>query len=225
MELRLQIARSTRDVDLTLRGRASLVIEDPKERNHAVRELLEDDAAADLGDFFVYVIGEAVMDLNVPVYGGARFPVEARIDGRRFVNFHIDIAVGDVLVEPLDRLSGRDWLLPALLDHSFRRSPPNSSSPRNCTLTRCRVRIRTRAYGIYWTCFFSSKPASSQGHERNRRSWRRSRKGKPILFRKNLPRHQQPGRNPLPFWPRSAQFPTALSRPLRKSACSWIRSR
>ena len=110
MELRLQIARSTRDVDLTLRGRASLVIEDPKERNHAVRELLEDDAAADLGDFFVYVIGEAVMDLNVPVYGGARFPVEARIDGRRFVNLHIDIAVGDVLVEPLDLLPGRDWL-------------------------------------------------------------------------------------------------------------------
>ena len=75
MELRLQIARSTRDVDLTLRGRASLVIEDPKERNHAVRELLEDDAATDLGDFFVYVIGEAMMDLNVPVHGGARFPV------------------------------------------------------------------------------------------------------------------------------------------------------
>lgn len=110
MELRLQIARSTRDVDLTLRGRPSLATEDPKERNQAVRDLLEDDASTDLGDFFVYVIGEAMMDLNVPVYGGARFPVEARIDGRRFVNFHIDIAVGDVLVEPLDRLPGRDWL-------------------------------------------------------------------------------------------------------------------
>jgi hypothetical protein len=110
MELRLQMARSTRDVDLTLRGKASLVIENRKERNQAVRELLEDDASTDLGDFFVYVIGEAMMDLNVPAYGGARFPVEARIDGRRFVNFHIDIAVGDVLVEPLDRLPGRGWL-------------------------------------------------------------------------------------------------------------------
>ena len=110
MELRLRVARSTRDVDLTLRGRASLIREDLKDRNQAVRELLQNSASTDLGDFFAYVIGEAMMDLNVPVYGGARFPVEARVDGRRFVNFHVDIAVGDVLVEPLDRLHGRDWL-------------------------------------------------------------------------------------------------------------------
>jgi predicted transcriptional regulator of viral defense system len=110
MELRLQVARSTRDVDLTLRGRAALITEDPKDSNQAVRELLEASASTDLSDFFVYVIGEAMMDLNVPAYGGARFPVEARVDGRRFVNFHIDIAIGDVLVEPLDRLYGHDWL-------------------------------------------------------------------------------------------------------------------
>src|SRR5690348_11439270 len=57
MELRLQTARSTRDIDLTLRGRPSLTVEDPNERNAAIRELLQEYASTNLGDFFVYVIG------------------------------------------------------------------------------------------------------------------------------------------------------------------------
>ena len=32
------------------------------------------------------------------------------MDGRPFANFHVDIAVGDVLIEPLEDMEGRDWL-------------------------------------------------------------------------------------------------------------------
>jgi hypothetical protein len=171
MELRLQMARSTRDVDLTLRGKASLVIENRKERNQAVRELLEDDASRDLDDFFVYVIGEAMMDLNVPAYGGARFPVEARIDGRRFVNFHIDIAVGDVLVEPLDRLPGRGWLdFAGIAPTLIQAISSEQQFAEKLLPTRCPVRMPIRACGTCWTCCFSSKPVSFQGPERRRQS-------------------------------------------------------
>jgi len=30
--------------------------------------------------------------------------------GRPFANFHVDIAVGDILMEPLDEMEGKDWL-------------------------------------------------------------------------------------------------------------------
>jgi hypothetical protein len=82
----------------------------PKERNRAILELLQEYAAAEIADFFAYIIGESVMDLDSPIYGGARFPVEARVDGRRFASFHLDVAAGDVLIEPLESLTCRDWL-------------------------------------------------------------------------------------------------------------------
>jgi hypothetical protein len=43
-------------------------------------------------------------------YGGARFPVEARLDGRIFVGFHLDVGIGDAVMEPLEVIEGRDWL-------------------------------------------------------------------------------------------------------------------
>jgi len=44
-----------------------------------------------------------------PPYGGARFPVEAQMAGRRFAQFHLDVSSGDVLREPYEVLEGRDW--------------------------------------------------------------------------------------------------------------------
>ena len=72
--------------------------------------MLQEYATIDLVDYFDYIIGEAMMDVDSPGYGGARFPVEARIDSRRFVTFHIDVAVGDVFIEPLENMKCRDWL-------------------------------------------------------------------------------------------------------------------
>lgn len=54
---------------------------------------------------------EPVMpDLDAAPYGGARFPIEARMDGRIFVEFHINIAAGEVVMRPVDTTKGRDWL-------------------------------------------------------------------------------------------------------------------
>jgi hypothetical protein len=38
------------------------------------------------------------------------FPVEARLDGRVFVGFHLDVGIGDAVMEPLEVIEGRDWL-------------------------------------------------------------------------------------------------------------------
>lgn len=107
MELRLAKARATRDIDLTVRmpSRAGRV-----GTNAALLAMLQAAAATDLGDFFAFHIGERVLDLDAAPYGGARFPVEARMDGRPFSRFHLDAGVGDATLEPRDALRGRDWL-------------------------------------------------------------------------------------------------------------------
>jgi hypothetical protein len=107
MELRLAIARATRDIDLTL---IQIIAGDEKDRIDRILEMLQAAAAIDLGDAFAFLIGEHVVDLDAAPYGGGRFPVEARMDGRVFARFHLDVGVGDVVIEPLENIQGRDWL-------------------------------------------------------------------------------------------------------------------
>jgi hypothetical protein len=110
MELRIKAARATKDIDLTMHHEFFVPSNRPKERNQAVLQLLQKHAQADLSDYFAYNIGQAMMDLTAPIYGGARFPVEVRMDGRIFAKFHVDVALGDPLLEPLEAIQGRDWL-------------------------------------------------------------------------------------------------------------------
>jgi hypothetical protein len=56
------------------------------------------------------LIGQPIMDLDAAPYGGARYPVQARMDGRVFAKFHVDVGIGDVLLEPAESVAGRDWL-------------------------------------------------------------------------------------------------------------------
>src|ERR1035437_717024 len=63
-----------------------------------------------LGDWFEFVIGPPVMDLTAAPYGGARYPVEARMDERIFARFHLDAGIGDVVMQPLETIVCRDWL-------------------------------------------------------------------------------------------------------------------
>jgi hypothetical protein len=102
MELRIQGARTTKDIDLTFRGRA--------EEAPDLLERLQSAALQDLGDGFDFRVGEASMDLERAPYGGARYPVEARVDGRTFAKFHLDAGVGDAVEEPLELLQPREWL-------------------------------------------------------------------------------------------------------------------
>ncbi len=109
MELRLTTARATRDIDLALK-RIPLPSVDWDANVANVLEMLRESGQLDLHDFFTFVFGNAIQDLDAAPYGGARFPVDARLAGRTFVKFHLDVSAGDVLREPYDSLPGRDWL-------------------------------------------------------------------------------------------------------------------
>ena len=109
MELRLKTARTTRDIDLALR-RLPLASADWDANVSDVLESLRDAGNLDLHDFFIFIFGNATQDLDAAPYGGGRFPVDARLAGRTFAKFHLDVSTGDVLGEPYETLSGRDWL-------------------------------------------------------------------------------------------------------------------
>jgi predicted nucleotidyltransferase component of viral defense system len=109
MELRMVNSRATRDIDLTLKKKLAGSLGDA-EQNNVILELLREKYDADLSDFFVFRIETASLDLTNAPYGGGRFPVIARMDGRTFAKFHLDVGLGDVVLEPLDVISGRDWL-------------------------------------------------------------------------------------------------------------------
>ena len=107
LELRFKAARSTVDIDLTVQRVAASAGGD---ENQVVRQMLQSAAAVALGDWFEFTIGPPVMDLTAAPYGGARYPVEARMDERIFARFHLDAGVGDVVMRPLETIVCRDWL-------------------------------------------------------------------------------------------------------------------
>ena len=112
MELRLEESRTTRDIDLTTR---CPILGDGRLPERILR-LLQGAVATDLNDFFVFSIGQPTKDLAGAPYGGARYPVEARMAGRTFARFHLDVASGDPVLEPVEQVRGRDWLAFANLD-------------------------------------------------------------------------------------------------------------
>jgi predicted nucleotidyltransferase component of viral defense system len=109
MELRIHSARTTKDIDLTLHDGARLP-KDPKERREQVRAMLQEEAATRLNDYFEFLVGEAKEDLEGAPEGGSRYPVQAQMDGRDFARFHVDVGIGDEVLEPLDVVTARDWL-------------------------------------------------------------------------------------------------------------------
>ena len=105
LEMRFHMARSTKDLDLTVRSSQGGAA-DPS----SLRERLQLAASIELPDFFTFIVGEAMAELNQAPEGGARFPVDGRLDGRTFVKFHVDLGVGDEVLEPLETVEGEDWL-------------------------------------------------------------------------------------------------------------------
>src|SRR5919106_666086 len=105
LEMRFHMARSTKDLDLTVRSVQGRVGD-----SISLRERLQLAASIELPDFFIFIVGEAMAELNQAPEGGARFPADARLDGRTFVKFHVDLGVGDEVLEPLENVEGEDWL-------------------------------------------------------------------------------------------------------------------
>jgi hypothetical protein len=117
LELRFKAARSTVDIDLTVQ-RVDATTTEGGDTNRVVREMLQSVADIPLGDWFEYMIGPPVMDLTAAPYGGARYPVEARMDARIFARFHLDAGIGDVVIQPLQTIECRDWLSFAGIERS-----------------------------------------------------------------------------------------------------------
>jgi hypothetical protein len=109
LELRFKAARSTLDIDLTLQ-QAVAGTSEGGDTNQVVREMLQNAAGIPLGDWFEYAIGPPVMDLTAAPYGGARYPVEARMDEQIFARFHLDAGIGDVVMQPHETIVCRDRL-------------------------------------------------------------------------------------------------------------------
>lgn len=107
LELRFRTARATVDIDLTVHRIAATTEADA---NQIVRDMLQDAARLSLGDWFEYTVGPPVLDLDAAPYGGARFPVETRMDGRIFARFHLDAGIGDAVIQPVEIVECRDWL-------------------------------------------------------------------------------------------------------------------
>jgi len=88
LEVRFKSARFTIDIDLTINSviRAT----EGGESATQVRGMLQERARVSLDDWFEFLIGPPMMDLTAAPYGGARYSIEARMDGRIFARFHLD---------------------------------------------------------------------------------------------------------------------------------------
>ena len=109
MELRFRPkARTTSDIDLVSRtDRANATL---PARLAAAHETLRAAAVTDPGDFFEFQIQQARSELQGPPDGGGSFPVIARMAGRDFARFHIDVGFGDAVMGVPELLVGEDLL-------------------------------------------------------------------------------------------------------------------
>jgi hypothetical protein len=107
MELRMRLARATKDIDLTLTA-SSLVVDVNTGAEH-IRALLHEASSAQLPDGFIFLISESMLKLDAPPEGGSRFPVQATMAGRTFAKFHVDVGIGEELIEPTERIQGEGW--------------------------------------------------------------------------------------------------------------------
>jgi len=96
-------ARTTRDIDLGL-------VEEAKPDWTGLRDRIQQAASVDLHDGFDFLIGPVRKELQGAPGGGARYPVEARVAGRSFCRFHVDVGAGDPVTGEPEELVGPDFL-------------------------------------------------------------------------------------------------------------------
>lgn len=100
-------ARTTRDLDLSEIGARE---GSAKAKLEAVHVALASAAALDLGDFLRFEIAIARHELTAAPFGGATFPVQARLGDKPLGQFYVDVAFSDGPVGPVEELLGADVL-------------------------------------------------------------------------------------------------------------------
>lgn len=100
LELRLPIARTTKDVDISLVDEHLYAL-DQNQQEEQMRELLIKSMRLVSNDFFEFELVKMAKTIDV-LYGGARFTIQANLGGKEFSTFHVDFAIGDPLIEPTE---------------------------------------------------------------------------------------------------------------------------
>lgn len=90
-------------------ARDQLAASDPS-RAQAIRDMLQDAADEDMGDWFVFVVARAREQFVAPPYGGVRYPVTVNLDERHFSNFELDVTFAAPTPAAPEMLTAHDWL-------------------------------------------------------------------------------------------------------------------
>jgi hypothetical protein len=99
LQLRLgERARTTKDIDVLLLA-----------QQPAVYSELRKVGMLDLADWFSFDVANAASSFPEN-FGGTRYQLESFLDGRTFERFHLDVGVGDVLIDPVEYLQTPDML-------------------------------------------------------------------------------------------------------------------
>ncbi|MEM7175302.1 MAG: nucleotidyl transferase AbiEii/AbiGii toxin family protein [Chlamydiota bacterium] len=107
LEVRFEISRATKDLDLGTR----LKVSGAEDRQQEILlEQLQKRAMYQMNDHFLFRIERAAKLIKSAPYGGFRFPVKSVLAGRLFIAFSLDIGFGDVITPPIDEITGEDWL-------------------------------------------------------------------------------------------------------------------
>ena len=109
MELRMDNARATKDIDLAVSNRQVYLL-GSDEMHATIHDFLSYVVLKDLGDFFSFEIRAGKIELAGPPYGGFRFHVKAMLDNRSFAKFHIDVSASGVSAAPIEHLNGKNLL-------------------------------------------------------------------------------------------------------------------
>jgi hypothetical protein len=115
LELRLtHLARSTLDLDLSVPDPERLLLMTAPGKDlspgEAVYEWLQQAANRDLNDGFEFLVGQPRGERTGAPGGGMRCSVEARLAGRTFVRFHLDMGLGDAVLGEPDWVDGSGFL-------------------------------------------------------------------------------------------------------------------
>ena len=107
MDLRFRPrARTTKDIDLSV----ALTVEAGGPMSASMRDRLQAAVDVDPGDYLSFRIGSPKKELTNAPRGRSRYPCEAVLVGKTYARFHIDIGVGDAVVDAPEALTGDDLL-------------------------------------------------------------------------------------------------------------------
>jgi len=115
LELRLEDrARSTLDLDMSIpdldRLRSLTAGGEKTSRADMIHEHLQQVVERDLNDGFAFLIRAPQDEPTGAPWGGVRCYVEARLAGRAFARFHLDVGLGDVVLGQPDWVEGSSLL-------------------------------------------------------------------------------------------------------------------